>query len=162
MKLLFMLCSILILSGVILPPEPDTSLPTLYFVPEMELIAQLDKGMYVSPEEYIQESQKVAQEWQTHFLWVQTRLSPRKVIDLSGWAIAQMQTYSTVPNLGDLSLYPVSLQEREHNLIFEGVIDTLPTHSPLVKRWLKLYLVYNLDRQKILSIYITIRGQVEE
>lgn len=162
MKLFFVLCSILMLSGVILPPEPATTLPTLYFVPEMERIAQVDNGGYVPPEECVQESQRVAQEWHTHFLWIQTRLSPQKVRDLSGWAKVQMQTYSAVPNLGELTLQPIAIKEEEHNLIFEGVIDTLPTHSPLVKRWLKLYLVYNLDRQEILSIYITIRGQVEE
>jgi hypothetical protein len=41
-----------------------------------------------------------------------------------------------------------------------GTIDALPTHSPLVTRWLKVYLFYDLYARSIARITITIRGQV--
>ena len=38
-------------------------------------------------------------------------------------------------------------------------IDTLPTHQPLVTRWLKVYVVFDLHEKSVSAVVVTIRGQ---
>lgn len=46
--------------------------------------------------------------------------------------------------------------------MLEGTIDTLPTHSPLVTRWPKVYLVVDRRNKAILRVVITIRSDRKE
>ncbi len=59
-------------------------------------------------------------------------------------------------------LGPSGTDPQREKLVLEGTIDTLPTHSPLVTRWLKVYLVVDLRNKAILRAVITIRGDWQE
>jgi hypothetical protein len=73
-----------------------------------------------------------------------------------------MEAYATVPPLEKAELRPVAVDEKEGVILLEGTLDTLPTHSPLVTRWLKAFVRYDTSAQRIARVTITIRGQVLE
>jgi hypothetical protein len=71
----------------------------------------------------------------------------------------QMEQYSAVPALAEVTLEPIGLVHKPRGLLLEGTIDTLPTHHPLVTRWLKVYVVYDISARKLTHVTFTIRGQ---
>ena len=70
-----------------------------------------------------------------------------------------MEQYGAVPALETVKLEPLGTDPRQETLVLEGTIDTLPTHSPLVTRWLKVYVCYDLRGKTVSRVTITIRGQ---
>ena len=43
-------------------------------------------------------------------------------------------------------------------LLLESTLDTLPTHSSVVTRWLKLYLLYDVPSKSIVRVTVTNPG----
>ena len=86
-------------------------------------------------------------------------LTVDRVRCLSRWAKQQMEQYSAVPALAEVTLEPIGLVQEPHRLLLEGTIDTLPSHHPLVTRWLKVYVVYDIPARKLSHVTFTIRGQ---
>ena len=64
-----------------------------------------------------------------------------------------------MPALADTALQPIGMDEARDKLVLEGTIDTLQSHSRVVTRWLKVYVLYNMSERKIAHITFTIRGQ---
>lgn len=81
---------------------------------------------------------------------------------MSRWSKVQMKGYETVPAVTGVRLKPIGLDDRRVKLVLEGTIDTLPSHHPLVTRWLKVYVLYDISERKITHVTFTIRGQVLE
>ncbi|MCX6872217.1 MAG: hypothetical protein NTW21_00175 [Verrucomicrobia bacterium] len=73
-----------------------------------------------------------------------------------------MQDYSKIPSLDRPDFQIRTAGGGEKKLLFEATLQTLPTHSPLVTRWHKLFVVYDVDRQAISQVIITIRGERQE
>jgi hypothetical protein len=89
-------------------------------------------------------------------------LTAAHVRSLSRWAKEQMKAYQTVSPLADVRLQPIGVDDRSSRIVLEGTIDTLPSHHPLVTRWLKVYVLYDTLDRKIVHVSLTIRGQVLE
>ncbi len=56
----------------------------------------------------------------------------------------------------------VRANAQQRKVVFEGTIDTLPTHAPIVTRWLRVYVLYDTTSKTIIRTTVTIRGQVLE
>lgn len=129
----------------------------LCFVPEMEYIPEVDDWPrdQADPREVAQ----ALQDWSERSRWVEAQITPEVVRSLSGWAQREMTQYGSVPSVCKVALKPVACHKQHRKVLFEGTIDTLPTHSSVVTRWLKIYLIYDIDSRKIIRATVTIRGQ---
>jgi len=141
------------------PPEP--AIP-VRMVPEMERIAGFDGGRPCKPGEFADEVAKALADWAAKRPTIEPLVTAAKARELSRWAIKQMQAYRRVPPLERVAFAPKAWHEGTRRLVFEGTVDTLPTHHRLVTRWLKLYLLYDLDKQAVVEAAVTIRGQLLE
>ena len=140
---------------------PDAAPPDIRFVPEMERVAELEWPR-ADAKIYAEDRPRMLAAWQEISGAVQRKLTAAQVIQLSKWAKPQMQSYADVPALDrpDFQLQTASAGEKK--LVFEATLQVLPTHSPLVTRWLKLLVIYDRERRAILQVVITIRGEVQE
>lgn len=128
-------------------------------VPEMAYIPEVDAWEWVEASTVEGHAAKFAAAWKTHRAWVEKRVSPRLVRELSRWAKPQMEGYDRAVLLDEMSFAPVARYAKQRKLVFEATIDTLPSHSPIVTRWLKLYVLYDEASETILRVTITIRGE---
>jgi hypothetical protein len=137
----------------------------LALVPEMERIADLDSSLgdrrwsAADDAKHVDDLRRVQADWKTRVPTIQALLTPERVRSLSRWAVKQMEAYDTVPPLAKVQLQPVGADEKQGILLLETTIDTLPTHHPLVTRWLKAFVRYDARGRKIAHVTITIRGQ---
>lgn len=134
----------------------------LTFVPEMQPIPEVSPARGERPVEqqgFAAELRWVAAEWKKRIPEVQREVTPQRVRSLSRWAKKQMEPYRAVPALERAQLGIVGVNPPKELLILEGTIDTLPTHSPLVTRWLKVFLLADMRQKTILRVFITIRGE---
>jgi hypothetical protein len=137
----------------------------LSFVPEMEPLPGMDVPENASrwsdseKARFDDPIRHATARWKEQISEIKDQLTPERVRSLSRWAKAQMDGYTTVPDLDKLVLRPQGADADRQWLLLEGTLDTLPTHSPLVTRWLKVYLMYDLPGKSLSRIAITIRGQ---
>jgi hypothetical protein len=137
----------------------------LDFVPEMERITDLDRGQNdarwsaADDANHAEDLRRVQAEWKTKSPAIQAVLTPERVQSLSRWAVKQMEGYTIVPALEKAQLQPVAADEKQGTILLESTIDTLPTHHPLVTRWLKAFVRYDTRGKNIVHVTITIRGQ---
>jgi len=149
-------------------PEPEgppgrSAIPLGFcFAPEMDYIPEVDGWPSCQADAFSKEAAAALEDWAGRRPWVEKQITPELVRNLSGWAKPQMQQYAAVPALSKVAFKPVAYRDEQHKLVLEGTVDTLPTHSPLVTRWLKLYLLYDVGGQRILRATVTIRGQLLE
>lgn len=81
-------------------------------------------------------------------------------VEISKWAKKEMEGYK----LKDKFSENISIEQNytnSTNKLIKVKIDDLPSHSPLVKRFLYAYNLYD-DKNNLKSIYITIQGYAEE
>jgi hypothetical protein len=142
--------------------KPEEAPSWLVLVAEMKPIAELDswkpcpEGAFAKPAEEARAALK------KKLPEVEKRVTAEAVRDLSGWAKKEMTKYEKVPSFDKVTWAPVRADDKQERLLLEGTVDTLPTHSPLVKRWLKTYVVYDVKNKEVSKVVVTIRGQVEE
>jgi hypothetical protein len=135
------------------------------FVPEMEPLPDMDvadsayRWNDTEKARFSDDIRRAVAEWKTRIPRLRDRVTPEQVRSLSRWAKPQMEDYKSVPSLDDIKLQPVGTDAKRERLVLEGTIDTLPTHSPLVTRWLKVFLLYDLHTKSISRITVTIRGE---
>jgi hypothetical protein len=108
---------------------------------------------------FSQDINRATAEWKKKTPEINKQLTPERVRSLSRWAKPQMEQYKAVASLDKMDLVPVGTDPKEGTLILEGTIDTLPTHHPLVTRWLKVYVLFDLGSKSVANIILTIRGQ---
>ena len=148
-----------VLASAEAPDSTDVEYPVaLCVVPEMNYVPELDSWSACQPDAFTEHLPQVRSDWKTHSRWVAKRLTPELVRSLSRWARPQMAAYRAVPPLEDLPWKPVAVHQPHGKLVLEATVDTLPVHAPLVTRWLKLYLLYDMRGKSILRVTITIRG----
>ncbi|HUT32028.1 MAG TPA: hypothetical protein VNE39_00995 [Planctomycetota bacterium] len=141
------------------PPEP--SVPVA-MVPEMEPLPGFDRGTPCRPDEFAADAAKAAADWAAERPAIERLITPAKARELSRWARKEMQQYRRVPPLDTVAFRPVACHKDARHLVLEGDVDTLPSHSHLVTRWLKVYLLFDQDKQALVKVAVTIRGQLEE
>ena len=131
-------------------------------VPEMERISDIQPFDTVSETQYQKETKRCHVLWSRAYRTAEQQITPEKVQSLSRWAKEQMKGYRSVPSLSNASFKVIGKSSRENDLVLENTVDTLPSHHPLVTRWLKLYLIYNTEKDRITQIIVTIRGELLE
>lgn len=132
------------------------------FVPEMERIEEVDRWVAVAAKNYAADRQQVVVAWEDVRRSIQEKLTAAKVITLSKWAIPQMRGYADVPSLDHPDFQPTTASLGEKKLVLAATLQILPTHSPIVTRWLKLFVIYDLERRAIRGVVVTIRGEAQE
>lgn len=140
---------------------PAPAIPVA-LVPEMEPIPGFDGGTPCKPGEFADDTAKALADWAAKRPGIAPLITASKARELSRWAKKQMEQYKRVPPLGSVAFAPRALHREAHQLVLEGTVDTLPTHSPLVTRWLKVYLLYDQEKQAIVRAAVTIRGELLE
>ena len=141
------------------PPAPTVPVA---MVPEMEPIPGFDGGEACKPEEFAADAAKAVAEWAAQRRAIARLLTAAKVRELSGWAKKQMEGYKRVPPLDKLVFQPKAVHKDAKRLVLEATVDTLPTHSKLVTRWLKVYLLFDQGKQALVQVAVTIRGELQE
>lgn len=131
-------------------------------VAEMEPIAGVDGGKPCGPGEFAEDVAKALTDWAGKRRSVQRLITAQRVRELSRWALKQMAAYRRVPPLQAVAFKPIAHHAEARRLVLEGVVDTLPSHSPLVTRWLKVYLLYDCEKQVVVKVAVTIRGELLE
>ena len=134
----------------------------LALVPEMQSFPDLAAGSPVPKDAARDHVAAARAAWQKAAPALQKRITPEVARSLSRWAKKQMEKYKKVPPLKDVPWTPVRSHERDRKLVLEATLDTLPSHSPIVTRWLKAYLLYDVARKAVVRVTITIRGEMLE
>ncbi len=132
------------------------------FVPEMGYMPELDSWQRAKPEDFAGCEAWVRADWKKKHPWIAKRLTPEVARSLSRWAREEMREYEKVPSVEKLTLKPVRVHPQHGKLLLEATLDALPSHAPLVTRWLKVYLLCDEPSKSIERVTITIRGQVLE
>jgi hypothetical protein len=144
------------------PAEKVQFVAELEGVEELKLLGAKPSWTTDDETQFAAEVAAAREAWKTEAAKFQEKLSPEKVRSLSRWAKPQMEKYNAVPPLDKAKISAAGLTADKKSIVFESTIDTLPTHSPLVTRWLKVYFIYDLSTKSIRHTTITIRGQVLE
>lgn len=128
------------------------------FVPE---IASLPEETWerCDTSQYKHIMQQVALSWIKMRDDLLTQITVKKIQELSRWAQTEMADYQ-LPAFKNQKFY--AIHTNKQNVLIESVLDTLPSHNPLVTRQLKIFLVFNLKQHTITDAIVTIRGWAEE
>lgn len=165
--LLFVFAAAGACSGRPLAAPPGQSVSALFpagiaYAWEMAYIPEVDGWERCAEGQFAEDSLKAAVAWERLHAWVRKQYSPSTVRALSGWAKKQMLSYKCTPVLKGIPLVPVRVRQDQRKLVFEAVADSLPVHQANVKRYLKLYVLYDMASGTIVSVTITIRGDLLE
>jgi hypothetical protein len=134
----------------------------LRLVPEMKPIPELEAGSPCREDAFGREVARAAADLKGKLPDVEKQVTPGAVRSLSRWAQKEMKAYDKVPPWAGVAWKPVRADDKQGRLVLEGTVDTLPSHHPLVTRWLKAYLVYDTATKKVVRVIVTIRGQAVE
>jgi len=137
---------------------PAPAIPVA-MVPEMEPIPGFDGGMPCEPGEFAGDAAKAAADWAAKRPGIAPLVTAGQARGLSRWAKKPMEQYKRVPPLDKVVFAPVAHHKDARHLVLAGTVDTLPSHSRLVTRWLKVYLLYDQEKQAVVRAAVTIRGE---
>lgn len=144
----------------------DTKYPmAICFVPEMQYIPEIDSWNPNDNEIQVNNEQKDAllADWAKKRQWCSEQIDPTMVKALSRWGVESMTTYDKVAAFADNMSFTAVSEYKEHcKIVFLGVIEELPSHSPIVQRNLILYLLYDSRSKEIIRATVTIRGEASE
>jgi hypothetical protein len=102
---------------------------------------------------------------QAHMAWLEEAkrigkyVTPDLARRLSRWAKKEMEGYRKVPSLEKIAFQPVAHYPNGNRVVLKGTVDTLPTHSPVVTRWLQVYVLWDITGKSIERVTVTIRGE---
>ena len=131
-------------------------------IPEMEYIPEIDDWLIKKGKIDSSDSIKAIASFKKYLPWVQNLITPELVISISKYATKEMASYINKPSLDSIYFSPSRVNSNGYKILFEGTVDTLPSHSKIVTRWLKVYFLYNKATSSIVRVTITIRGQLLE
>ncbi len=141
----------------------ESELPfDLCLVRELHHIPEVDTWTACEPTAFPEATRRVAAAWPAIARQVQPNVTPAVVRRLSKYARTQMEGYRKVPSLAAVKLYPCTQHREGALVVFTGRVDVLPTHSPIVQRWLEVYVLYHSATDAVERVTVTVRGQVEE
>jgi hypothetical protein len=141
--------------------RPAKMPPWLMLVPEMMPIEGVRLGTIFQGTAIAQQVKDARTGLEKKRPAIEKYVTPEVVVSLSRWAKSQMQGYRKAPSLAKVDWKPVGSDDKGR-LLLEGTVDTLPTHSPLVTRWLKFYLIYDEKTREVMRVIVTIRGELLE
>ncbi|MFG0329337.1 MAG: hypothetical protein ACF8PN_05495 [Phycisphaerales bacterium] len=101
-------------------------------------------------------------------VWSACEREVRAVVDadevrrLSQWATDRMDRYRPPPTFDGVLLQPISRDPAGDRITLASIVDALPSHSPLVKRRLVVFLLARESTKAIEEAIVTIRGEVLE
>lgn len=130
-------------------------------IPEMDPIAALEAKASDRQPPMPAVPAAFATAWRAVEPRVQAQLTPAVVRELSRWAKPQMATYTKTPAVKGAT-FSVARAAADGALTLSATLDTLPSHSPLVTRWLQVIATFDPPTGKIGHVWITIRGEVQE
>ena len=94
---------------------------------------------------------------------VLSNITTKLVQSTSRWASKQMNSYVYHAPQKPLDFKPTLwLDGTKTGVLYEATLETLPSHHQLVTRWLKLFLLYDVEKKEVSTAVLTIRGQVLE
>jgi hypothetical protein len=152
-------------SKVKAPDRQSDFLVGVGLVPEMDYIPEIDSWQHIDTTKgkYDEDIKKAQADWKEKKSWLQKQITVSLVKSLSRWAKKEMKKYKKVPALPtDIKLKPIRQNDNDTKVVFESTLDTLPTHSSLVTRWLKVIILYDRLTDKIVTVTFTIRGEILE
>ncbi len=129
---------------------------------ELHLIPEADTWTPCEPTAFPDATQKLAKAWPAHARALKPYVTADVVRRLSRYAHREMAMYSKAPSLAPLSFRPRASHRDGAFITFAAQADPLPSHSPLVKRWLEIFVLYNVTGDAVERVTVTVRGQVEE
>ena len=132
------------------------------YVREMSFIPEVDTWNPCPDSGFSRDSIAVAAQWDTLYSKILPHLSRQTARSLSTWSAKQMAGYTKIPDLSRLHFSPCRMDTAFKKILFQTTVDTLPTHDPVVTRFLKMYLTYDQINQKVQRATVTIRGEVKE
>ena len=131
-------------------------------IPELEYITEIDDWSIQNRKIDSYDSLKAITSLKKYIPWAQNFIAPELVRSISRYAHKEMASYIDKPSLDSISFSLSRISGDGFKILLEGTADTLPSHSNIVTRWLKVYFVYNIPTNSIIRIIITIRGQLLE
>jgi hypothetical protein len=102
-----------------------------------------------------------SQVWQSECGLVQFKTSANKVVSLSRWAIDEMVVFKKVSNLCESKFRHTAIDSKGF-LILESRVQDLPSHHPLVTRWMFIQVSYNKESSRMDKVIVSIRGELLE
>ena len=129
------------------------------FVKEMNFIPEVDSWSLCTTEVSKDITSDMLAAWKKAVPEVEKLLTPVMAQVLSEWAQEQMKEYDSIPPLSAISFKPVREYNDQYKLVYEATVDTLPTHSEIVNRWLKIFVLYEKAAKSIIRTTVTIRGE---
>ena len=145
------------------PGDASPDVPVGFCItPEMMYIPEVADWPRCEPDAVREQTQGALADWKGKRPWVEKRLTPELARSLSRWARKEMEAYRRVPPLAKVDFQPVRHHKASRKLVLKGVVDTLPSHSPIVTRWLLVYLLYDEPTRSVVRMTVTIRGQILE
>ncbi|MBL1219186.1 MAG: hypothetical protein D8M59_17040 [Planctomycetes bacterium] len=149
--------------------DPEDPWPAaLCLVPEMSFIPALDTWPAVADAAlpgHEQYQEVIEQDWNHRIRpWLQQRLTPSTVVALSRWAREEMlDLFVELPSFDDPAFVPITHHVKSHMIMYRLQLSpSLPSHSPLVTRSLMLFCLFDTERQEIVGVTVTIRGEAQE
>ena len=142
-------------------PSVGATVP-LTFVAEMVRLTEVERlnpcHEWPSPQTH----RALSTAWDSVRGALERELTPERVRSLSRWARQQMDGYRKVASLSGAQPRPVARDAGQGKLVLEVTVETLPSHSPLVTRWLKVYLICREADAVVEQAIVTIRGELQE
>lgn len=133
------------------------------FVREMEPIEEVDDLPACKPGAFGGVVPLVEANWTEQEPRLTRLITVERVRGLCKWFRRTLDSdYRQVAPLLGVRFEPRSLSQDEKTLTLEGTVEKLPSHSPLVTRWLKVYVVCDARTGAIRRTIVTIRGEVQE
>jgi hypothetical protein len=156
LTLLFLLLTFILVSSA----QGPSKFPVNFsFCKEMSFIPEIDSWDNVELQPYSADSLEVIKQWDTLSPFVARYLKPLVVRQLSGWAKQEMKSYKKVAPINTISINAIKSHSEKNKVVFESIVDTLPSHSNTVKRYLTLFILYDTNLHQIINVTITIRGE---
>ena len=136
--------------------------PALDFVPEMTRIPEVDTWATCEPESVAPHVFQAALSWIRHRDHVARQLTPDRIYQMARWAHSETALYRDGQGLTDPRFRAIRIGPEGRMLVLESRLEALPSHSPIVNRWLTLYLIYDMAARDLSRAIVTIRGHALE
>lgn len=167
---LIYLFSVLLLANTTLwsaSPDRQSSIftPKIRAVVEMEPIDHVINGSPISfaERDAVKEfSLDLKIIWDGHAPKILGQINAELIQSISKWARKEMRGLKIDPFEIPLDFKPLHWIQGRQALLYEATLTNLPSHHPLVSRWLKLFLAYKPYEPEILEVILTIQGELLE
>ena len=140
------------------------NLPEIVAINEMEDFATECSVKKVSLNDEIKKSFEI--KWQKISVSVEKQVTNEMLQKISRWAKENMKNYSISPGwIKKLPMTALMTDEKEKYVLFSQETEKgfpLPSHHPIVFRRLMVAAIYDLEKQNIDKVFVTIRGWKEE